>query len=250
MATSLLARCSALLFAFAAFAEIAQAAPDLVIQKADSEIKFVSCEEGEPLATGRLVIRNEGDSDANLRGANELFRSFVAVYVPENIDLIEKDTKRTKMEPREQRAIEFTLGAGKVKKGRNYNSLPNAGTTAAADPNIMKADLKFARDIQSFLKSRGYAVTVDGDWGAGSKRALKAFQENQNLKATGEWDSETQAAIEKISGVATGLTVENVKDEQGRTRITVFAVVDPYNLIDESNERNNIVTYTGYLACD
>jgi peptidoglycan hydrolase-like protein with peptidoglycan-binding domain len=154
------------------------------------------------------------------------------------------------MEPREQRAIEFTLGAGKVKKGRNYNSLPNAGTTAAADPNIMKADLKFARDIQSFLKSRGYAVTVDGDWGAGSKRALKAFQENQNLKATGEWDPESQAAIENIRGVATGLTVENVKDEQGRTRITVFAVVDPYNLIDESNERNNIVTYTGYLACD
>lgn len=154
------------------------------------------------------------------------------------------------MEPREQRAIEFTLGAGKVKKGRNYNSLPNAAANGSTDPNIMKADLKFARDIQGFLKSRGYAVTVDGDWGAGSKRALKAFQENQSLKATGEWDAETQAAIDKIRGGATGLTIENVKDEQGRTRVTVFAVVDPYNLIDESNERNNIITYTGYLACD
>jgi len=226
----------------------AHATPDLVIQRADSEVKFVSCEESQPLVSGRLVIRNEGDSDANLRGANDFFRSFVAVYVPENIDLIEKDTKRTKMEPREQRAIEFSLGAGKIKKGRNYNSLPNGGATV--DANIVKADMKFARDIQDFLKSRGYAVTVDGDWGTGSKRALKAFQENQSLKATGEWDAETQAAIEKIRGAGLGLSVDNVKDEQGRTRITVFAVVDPYNLIEETNERNNIVAYTGYLACD
>ncbi|CFW97421.1 exported protein of unknown function [Candidatus Filomicrobium marinum] len=239
--------CGGLLAAVTLGAQAAHAAPDLVIQKSDSEVKFVGCEEGQPLATGRLVIRNEGDSDANLRGANELFRSFVAVYVPENIDLIEKDTKRTKMEPREQRAIEFTLGAGKVKKGRNYNALPNGDSSSAADP---AKDAKLARDIQAFLKSRGYVVSVDGDWGAGSKRALKSFQENQKLKATGEWNAETQAAIEKLTGVAAGMTVDNVKDAQGRTRITIFAVVDPYNLIDESNERNNIVTYTGYLACD
>lgn len=236
-----------LLAAATLVAQVAHAAPDLVIQKSDSEVKFVGCEEGQPLATGRLVIRNEGDSDANLRGANELFRSFVAIYVPENIDLIEKDTKRTKMEPREQRAIEFTLGAGKVKKGRNYNALPNGDSGSGGDPT---EDATLARDIQAFLKSRGYVVTVDGDWGAGSRRALRAFQENQGLKATGEWNAETQSAVEKLTGVAAGVEVENVKDDQGRTRITIFAVVDPYNLIDESNERNNIVTYTGYLACD
>lgn len=43
---------------------------------------------------------------------------------------------------------------------------------------------------------------------------------------------------------------KNEKDEQGRTKITVFAVVDPYNLIDETNERNNLLSCTGYLDCD
>jgi hypothetical protein len=119
-----------------AFSNAAQAEPDLVIQAADSKVEFVGCEEGQPLAEGRIVIRNEGDSVANLRGANEFFRSFVAVYVPENIDLIDKDTRRSKIEPGEQRAITFSLGKDKVKKGRNYNGFAVSAAHLTLDTHL------------------------------------------------------------------------------------------------------------------
>ncbi|MCH9808372.1 MAG: peptidoglycan-binding protein [Alphaproteobacteria bacterium] len=236
-----------------AFSHAALAEPDLVIQAADSKVEFVGCEQGQPLATGRIVIRNEGNSVANLRGAGEFFRSFVAVYVPENIDLIEKDTRRSKIEPGEQRAITFTLGAGKVKKGRNYNGFDIAATGGGlpSDEDALLDDEDLARAVQQFLKSRGFNVGVDGDWGPGSKRALRLFQNSVGLPGGGEWNGET---AEKIGDLLPGGGVEkeagNVKDDQGRTKITVFAVVDPYNLIDETNERNNLLSYTGYLDCD
>ncbi len=227
----------------------AQAAPDLIIQKADSEMNFISCEENEPLVTGRIVIRNEGDSEANLRSVDDFFRSFVAVYVPENIDLIDKDTKRTKLEPREQRTINVSVGKGKSKSGRNYNAFNIAAAGAGYSADAL-SDPDFAESVQAFLKSRGYPVTVDGDFGSGSKRSLAAFQKNAGLPGNGSWNQETADAIKKLGGGAVSVSYENIKDDQGRTKITVFAVVDPYNLIEESNERNNVVAYEGYLKCD
>lgn len=226
----------------------AQAAPDLIIQKADSEMNFISCEENEPLVTGRIVIRNEGDSEANLRSVDDFFRSFVAVYVPENIDLIEKDTKRTKLEPREQRTVNVTVGKGKIKAGRNYNAFNVAAAAGGFSKDALK-DKDFARSVQAFLKSRGYPVSVDGDFGSGSKRSLAAFQKNAGLPGNGEWNEQTANAIKKLGG-GVSVAYENIKDDQGRTKITVFAVVDPYNLIEESNEMNNVVAYEGYLKCD
>lgn len=226
------------------------ASPDLVINKDDSKIDFISCEQSQPLVEGRIVIRNEGSSDANLRSAKDFFRSFVAVYVPENIDLIDKDSKRTKLEPREQRTVRISVGKGKKKAGRNYNAFRAASGGGSFDPDILEDDEVYASKIQAFLKSRGYAVAVDGDWGAGSRRALKAFQANLGLDATGEWDEDTASRIEKLAGVSSTVEYTNVKNEDGETRIRVFAVVDPYNLIAESNEQNNVVAYEGYLKCD
>lgn len=245
--------CGAALLAVGLQATAAHAAPDLVINKTDSKIEFVSCEESQPLVTGRIVIRNEGDSEANLRSAKDFFRSFVAVYVPENIDLIDKDTKRTKLEPREQRTVSVSVGRGKTKAGRNFNAFRaggGSGSSAGFDPDILFDDEDYAESIQRFLKSRGYALSVDGDWGPGSKRALQSFQRNVGLPATGQWDEKTAKEIEKLTGVSATVSYDNVKDSQGRTRITVLAVVDPYNLITESNERNNVVSYEGYLKCD
>lgn len=235
-----------------AFSNAAQAEPDLVIQTADSKVEFVGCEEGQALAEGRIVIRNEGDSVANLRGANEFFRSFVAVYVPENIDLIDKDTRRSKIEPGEQRAITFSLGKDKVKKGRNYNgfAVASSGGGLPIDNDALKADEGFAELVQQFLKDRGYNVTVDGDWGSGSQRALRLFQRSTGLPGDGDWNSETAEKISALLPKSNAVEVVNEKDDQGRTKITIFAVVDPYNLIDETNERNNIQAYTGYLNCD
>lgn len=234
-----------------ALAQAAQAEPDLVIQAADSKVEFIGCEENQPLAEGRIVIRNEGDSDANLRSAEDFFRSFVAIYVPENIDLIDKDTKRSKIEPGEQRAITFTIGKGKVKKGRNYNgfSVATAGGLPTAADTLTK-DKDVAKQVQQFLKNRLYSISVDGAWGAGSKRALAAFQKSANLPGNGEWNKETAAKIAELMPSAAAPKMVNVKDAQGRTKVTIFAVVDPYNLIAETNEKNNILSYSGYLNCD
>jgi Putative peptidoglycan binding domain len=236
----------------AVFAQAARAEPDLVIQAADSKVEFVGCEKGQALAEGRIVIRNEGDTAANLRGAGEFFRSFVAVYVPENIDLIDKDTKRSKIEPGEQRAVTFSLGRNKVKRGRSYNGF-EAGATGGAlptNPDALEYDDELARDIQQFLKDRAYSVSVDGDWGRGSKRALAAFQRSVGLPGNGDWNQETAEKITSLNPSSGGGGPQNVKDDEGRTKVTVFAVVDPYNLIDETNERNNLLSYSGYLDCD
>ena len=247
--------------ALSASAHLAQAQPDLVIERSDSELEFVSCDKSQPLAKGRIVIRNEGDSDANLRQAEDLFRSFLAVYNPENIDLIAKEKKRTKMEPREQRAIVVEVGRGKVKSGRNYNGVPGAdgdGSSYSGRFADVREDLSDdeVKTIQQFLTDRGYNVGgVDGAWGGKTTRALASFQKVAQLSQTdGEWDAESGAAITKFLDSSGGGAVvsgpTNVKDEDGKTRITVFAVVDPYNLIDESDESNNIVAYTGWLNCD
>jgi len=232
----------------------ALAKPDLVINKTDSKVDFISCEESEPLANGRIVIRNEGEAVANLRSAEDFFRSFVALYVPENIDLIDKDTKRTKLEPREQRTVNVSIGRNKVKTGRNYNALATQASSTGSsgfNPDILDDDPDFAEQIQAFLKSRGYSLTVDGDWGPGSRRALAAFQRNIGLSGNGAWTKATADEIARLSGaVASDVIYSNEKDAQGRTKITVLAVVDPYNLIDESNEMNNVLAYTGYLKCD
>ena len=250
----------------AAFAaQAAKAAPDLVIQASDSVVEFVGCERNQPLARGRIVIRNEGSSDANLRSAEDFFRSFMAVYVPENIDLIDKDTKRSKVEPGEQRAITFSIGEGKVKKGRNYNAL-GAGSTSGGFPSedgwLKNPDDYEAQIIavQSFLASRGYNLGstgankdgADGRWGPASTRALRSFQSVQKgLKATGEWDEATGQRISELTGGGSVKTViENEKNDKGETKITIFAVVDPYNLIDEEEEKNNIWVQTGYVKCD
>lgn len=249
---------SAAALAFAVSAQIAHAKPDLVIEASDSELEFVGCDKGQPLAKGRIVIRNEGNSDANLRQAEDLFRSFLAVYVPENIDLIDKGRKRTKMEPREQRAIDVELGRGKVKTGRNYNAYPqttvkkgSSGTTSSSGTKCKKVLSKAqAKKVQQALKdSELYDGSIDGDFGSGSERALRRFQKVKGISpAKGQCDKRTLDAV--LDGGSVAAVSSNIKDDQGRTKITVFAVVDPYNLIDESDESNNIVAYEGWLKCD
>ncbi len=252
-----------MLFAVAMTATSASAAPDLVIQAADTKVEFKSCEDGQPLAEGRIVIRNEGDSDANLRSGEDFFRSFVAVYVPENIDLIDKDTKRTKIEPGEQRAITFTIGKDAKKKGRNYHAFASSSTGYPTEKEWFKNIAKYKDqiiEVQKFLISRGYYLGnsgpdkdgADGVWGKASTNALKLFQKSQKLDATGTWNEKTGEAITKLvsSSSPTKPVVKNIVNDKGETKITLFAVVDPYNLIDESSEKNNILAYTGYLKCD
>lgn len=107
-----------------------------------------------------------------------------------------------------------------------------------------------ARDIQQFLKDGAYSVTSDGDSGHDSKRALAAFQKSVGLPANGDWNNETAERIASVIPGPGSSGPQNEKDDRGRSKITAFSVVDPYNLIRENNELNNLLLCTGYLDCD
>lgn len=53
------------------------------------------------------------------------------------------------------------------------------------------------REIQQALNDRndGRDITVDGVWGANTRRALKKFQRDNGLRATGRADQKTMAAL-------------------------------------------------------
>lgn len=119
--------------------------------------------------------------------------------------------------------------------GRRVGSLPT-------NPDALDYDDDLARDIQQFLTDRAYSVAVDGDRGRGTKRALAAFQRSVGLPGNGDWNKETAEKIASLNPTSGGGGPQNVKDDEGRTKITVFAVVDPHNLIDETNECNNLLS--------
>ena len=75
---------------------------------------------------------------------------------------------------------------------------PATQAAAAASPAVpqtaMSSDM--IRDIQRSLGAKGYAVgAVDGVYGEGTQSALQHFQRDQNLRASGQIDSQTLAAL-------------------------------------------------------
>ena len=53
-----------------------------------------------------------------------------------------------------------------------------------------------AREVQSRLAALGYyAATVDGIWGAGSRRALSNFKLAAGLPPNADWDRATQTHL-------------------------------------------------------
>ena len=51
----------------------------------------------------------------------------------------------------------------------------------------------------------------------------------------------SEAGVEAEASSTTGA--------QGRLVVTLFAAVDPYDLVEESNEANNIVKFTVEIDC-
>jgi hypothetical protein len=57
-------------------------------------------------------------------------------------------------------------------------------------------DSAFVRSVQQALMDRGYnAGAPDGVWGPNTEDALRRFQSNQGLRATGLLDAQTVAAL-------------------------------------------------------
>jgi len=68
--------------------------------------------------------------------------------------------------------------------------------TAAVIYKMRKVEVKHARVIQARLGKLGfYQSKVDGLWGKGSQRSLKAFKNANGMSDPLKWNNETQMAL-------------------------------------------------------
>lgn len=220
----------------------ALAEADLVINVQDSVVQAGSCETSSPLATGRIAIKNQGTDTASLGVTQRFTRSMLAVYVPENIDMIDKRTEREKLDPYDQEGVEFEVGAGVVKKGRSFGVPSNVSIigTRALDGR----DQNFA--IQQALDRLGFDPgSIDGIIGNNTRSAIRLYQDSIGAARTGTL---TTAQIDLLLQKA-GVSVSSTTGAQGIISVTLYAVIDPYNLINESNEANNIWAFEVEIDC-
>ncbi|MCQ8185315.1 peptidoglycan-binding domain-containing protein [Parvularcula maris] len=80
------------------------------------------------------------------------------------------------------------LGGERVTKAEQMRPIKVAGQETAMYPTVI-------RRLQQRLKDSGQAITVDGDFGPGSQKALAAYQTQMGLPATGFPDTRTMIAV-------------------------------------------------------
>lgn len=229
-------------------ATAAQALPDLVINTRDTYVQPGGCGKDEPVATGRIAIKNQGTDTAEVNVADRLTRSMLVVYVPENIDMIDKRPERAKLEPFDQQGIAFRLGDGIQKKGRNFLQPSSANYTAAAPSTTSYVgNVERVRAIQSALNSLGFDPQgVDGRLGPNTRDAISDFQTSLGGAATGTLTPAQEAKLYEKAGVS-GVSGTGA---QGETTVRVYVAVDPYNLVEESDESNNLWSFTVTVNCN
>lgn len=293
------AACAAALSLGLAAPTAAQTGPDLIIVQSDSEITPVSCEKNQPLATGRIVIKNQGDDTARMKlgFVDRLSRSLVAVYVPEHLDLKARAYELTILGPRDQESVRISLGDGVLKEGRFTNVVagpplnqygggytpPSAPLPAPAPQinpnallNLSELTLEDIQDIQRALQSLGYyRGSIDGVIGSGGRRAIRRLQRDLSAFEDGELTVGQVQELERRTGIflqigsagfvaappptpsysavvaptptysAAGQGIQGPRTY----RVTLYAVVDPYNVVDEIDERNNLVKFQIDITC-
>jgi peptidoglycan hydrolase-like protein with peptidoglycan-binding domain len=86
-------------------------------------------------------------------------------------------------------------------------TVPQSTTTTIARPTIQEGtpDTGSTTVLQTRLAQLGYQVTVDGSFGAGTSAAVKQFQTDNGLPATGVVDQATWNALLNANP-ATGAT--------------------------------------------
>ena len=78
--------------------------------------------------------------------------------------------------------------------GQQTGAATSSGTTATTEQQALAPDM--VRDIQRRLSQRGYdAGPADGIYGDSTQSAMKSFQKDQKLRASGQLDEQTLAAL-------------------------------------------------------
>ena len=83
--------------------------------------------------------------------------------------------------------------SGSEQQGSQQNQASNQGS--AASPGNQMASAQDVRKVQNYLQQKGYNVKVDGIWGPKTSDAVKQFQQQNNLQATGQLDQQTLAQM-------------------------------------------------------
>lgn len=232
------------LAAIAAASTAAMALPDLVINTKDSYYEAGGCSKDQPIAKGRVAIKNQGVDTADVNVADRLTRSMLVVYVPENIDMIDKRPERQKLEPFDQQGIAFSVGDGMVKRGRNFVA-PGSDAYTTTDGSYL-GNAERVKEVQRALLELGYDPNgIDGRHGSNTRAAIRDFQESIGAARTGTLTPNQLDTLFQKSGI----TASSGTGARGETQVTVYVSVDPYNLVEESNEANNIWAFTVTIDC-
>ena len=237
-----------------------RAAPDLIINVNDSVINAGSCDTNSPIASGRIAIKNQGDDPAALRVTERFTRSMVAVYVPESIDLIDKKTERERLDPFDQEGVEFEVGNGVVKRGRLLTPPDLATSSRYRDRDREREreeriDRNTNRGVQRALDKLGFDPgDIDGIIGRNTRAAIRAFQESIDASQTGRLTSSQRETLFDRAGTSDTSTSDDddgggIYGAQGPVTVRLYAVVDPYNLVEESDESNNLQAFELEIDC-
>lgn len=70
-----------------------------------------------------------------------------------------------------------------------------SGDQRSSQPRVNESLIS---DVQQALKEQGYQVQADGVWGGNTQQALRAFQREHELDASGELDTRTLAALHVV----------------------------------------------------
>lgn len=98
-------------------------------------------------------------------------------------------------------------GMGGKEPQQTSSAQPSSAQTSSGQPTSQAsqqaASPDMMRDVQRSLGAKGYnAGTPDGVYGASTEQALRKFQRDQKLSATGQLDTQTLAALGLTGGTA------------------------------------------------
>lgn len=261
--------------------------PDLVITN-DSRIPLQgSCKTGEPLWKGIIAIKNIGNAPAKfssstaavLEGIGKTSNgedSTLVVYVPQNIDLLDKKTLRSELSPLDQKGVEIEIGTNRVKRCRFFNKPPRIRIAHDRyDPGYRTGDNagrnyygananRRVRSLQQALINQGYPLPkygVDGNYGSETSKALREYYKDrgQRIPAYAYGNTISSSNLDRVlaelgvneldSAGSGGGEVCTAGARSSDVHVTIYAVVDPYNKIEELNEANNSATFTVNIDC-
>jgi hypothetical protein len=112
------------------------------------------------------------------------------------------------------------LGGERVTKAEQMKPIKVGGQETAMYPTVI-------RRLQQRLKDSGEAITVDGDFGPGSQKALASYQTKMGLPATGFPDSRTMIAVFAGQAPSAG---PNQRQAQGTGRPAPTPQVQPLDM--------------------